>query len=145
MNYIAKFLTIPFGVDGISFSLVILTVFVVPIRILLSFSALNIKKRFLSFIFLFFLEFFIVLSISALDILSFYIYFEFTLVPMFLLIGFGGSRFRKIRASFFLFFYTLFGSVFMFMTLFYMLTTVGGTLFDEIFYFNFYFGEEKIL
>ena len=46
----------------------------------------------------------------VLDILYFYIFFESTLIPLFLLIGMFGSA-NKIRASYYLFLYTLAGSL----------------------------------
>ena len=42
----------------------------------------------------------------VLDILLFYVFFESTLPPLFLLIGLFGSS-NKVRASFYLFLYTL--------------------------------------
>ena len=39
------------------------------------------------------------------------VFFEAILIPMFFLVGFLGSRARKIRAAYLLFFYTLFGSL----------------------------------
>ena len=44
----------------------------------------------------------------VLDILLFYIFFESILPPLFILIGLFGSN-NKVRASFYLFLYTLFG------------------------------------
>ena len=55
---------------------------------------------------------------SALDLLLFYILFEGILIPMFLLIGIWGSREEKVRASYYFFFYTLIGSVFMLLGIF---------------------------
>ena len=62
-----------------------------------------------------------------LDVFLFYIFFEAILIPMFILVGIWGSRERKIRAVYLLFFYTLFGSLLMLVGLLYMYT-VAGTL-----------------
>ena len=59
------------------------------------------------------MESLLIIVFSVLDLLLFYIFFESILIPMFLIIGIWGSRRRKIRASYLLFFYTLFGSVLM--------------------------------
>src|SRR5437763_15376301 len=52
----------------------------------------------------------------VLDILLFYIFFESILPPLFLLIGLFGSS-NKVRASFYLFLYTLLGSLFMLLSI----------------------------
>lgn len=59
------------------------------------------------------------------DLINIYIFFESTLIPLFLLIGiFGGAN--KIRASFYLFLYTLFGSLFMLLSIL-KIGSVAGT------------------
>ena len=52
----------------------------------------------------------------VLDILLFYIFFESILPPLFILIGLFGSS-NKVRASFYLFLYTLFGSLFLLLSI----------------------------
>lgn len=64
---------------------------------------------------------------SALDLLLFYILFEGILIPMFLLIGIWGSREEKVRASYYFFFYTLIGSVFMLLGIFQLYDIAGTT------------------
>jgi len=64
---------------------------------------------------------------SALDLLLFYILFEGILIPMFLLIGVWGSREEKVRASYYFFFYTFVGSVFMLLGIFQLYSSVGTT------------------
>ena len=64
---------------------------------------------------------------AALDLLLFYILFEGILIPMFLLIGIWGSREEKVRASYYFFFYTLIGSVFMLLGIFQLYDTTGTT------------------
>lgn len=65
------------------------------------------------FIIYLFIEWFICLSFLTKDLLFFYITFECSIIPMFLLIGLKGSRERKIRASVLFFLYTFLGSLFM--------------------------------
>jgi NADH-ubiquinone oxidoreductase chain 4 len=64
---------------------------------------------------------------SLLDLLLFYVFFESILIPMFLIVGVWGSRARKIRASYLLFFYTLFGSVFMLLAILLLFFETGTT------------------
>lgn len=64
---------------------------------------------------------------SSLDIILFYILFEAVLIPMYLVIGVYGSRQRRIRASYLLFLYTLFSSIFMFLAILYIYFSFGTT------------------
>jgi len=64
---------------------------------------------------------------TSLDILLFYLFFEAVLIPMFLIIGIYGSRERRIRASYLLFLYTLFSSIFMFLAILYIYYKTGTT------------------
>jgi proton-translocating NADH-quinone oxidoreductase chain M len=76
------------------------------------------------------------------DLLLFYIFFEATLIPMFLLIGFWGSRERKIRAVYLLFFYTLFGSLMMLLGILYIYKTKGTLNIEYLFACFFSFKEQ---
>ena len=79
-----------------------------------------------------------------LNIFLFYIFFESTLIPLFLLIGIYGSN-NKIRASFYLFLYTLTGSLFLLLAILYILTIVGGTDLDLLFKSNLNYNIQLIL
>jgi NADH-ubiquinone oxidoreductase chain 4 len=60
------------------------------------------------------------------------------LPPLFLLIGLFGSS-NKVRASFYLFLYTLLGSLFMLLSIIVMSSIMGTTDFDVLFKTNFKF------
>jgi NADH-ubiquinone oxidoreductase chain 4 len=64
---------------------------------------------------------------SCLDVMFFYLLFEAVLIPMFLIIGFYGSRGRKIRSAYMLFLYTLFSSLLMFLAILYIYFKFGST------------------
>lgn len=99
------------GVDGISLWLVLLTTLLMPIAVLSSWTA--IKKRQLSYyIFLLLLESAMIGVFVSLDLLLFYLFFEASLVPMFLLIGIWGGE-RRIYAAVKFFIYTAVGSLLM--------------------------------
>ena len=68
----------------------------------------------------------------VLDILLFYIFFESILPPLFILIGLYGST-NKVRASFYLFLYTLLGSLFMLLSILTMSSIMGTTDFDALY------------
>ena len=104
---------IVFGVDGVALFMIILTAFLVPVCILLSWSPTvkaNVKEYNIAF---FVLESILFGVFCSLDLLLFYLLFEAVLIPMFFIVGVFGSRDRKIRASYLLFLYTLISSVFM--------------------------------
>jgi len=73
----------------------------------------------------FLLEFILFVVFCSLDLLVFYIFFEAVLIPMFLVIGFYGSRERRIRSSYLLFFYTLISSIIMFIAILFIFFKFG--------------------
>lgn len=115
-----------FGVDGISLFFLVLTTFLIPLCFIMSWSTLRYALREYMFCFLA-LEFLLLVVFSILDVLGFYLFFESTLIPMFLLIGLWGSRHRKIRAAYFLFFYTFLGSLLFLLALFSLWSLTGTT------------------
>ena len=99
------------GVDGLSILLVLLTTFLTPISILSTWTAIEERvKEFMAFFLL--LEVGMVGVFVALDLFLFYIFWEFTLVPMYFLIGIWGGP-RKIYAAIKFFLYTMAGSILM--------------------------------
>jgi len=99
------------GIDGISLLLVLMTTLLMPLCVLCSWN--YIKTRVRTFLFLLLLIEASMLGVfMALDFVFFYVVWEATLIPMFLLIGIWGGD-RKIYASIKFFLYTLAGSVMM--------------------------------
>nr|YP_009350055.1 NADH dehydrogenase subunit 4 [Spongospora subterranea]AIK19923.1 NADH dehydrogenase subunit 4 [Spongospora subterranea] len=125
-----------FGVDGLSLFFILLTTFLIPICILSSWKNIlsNVKLFFILFLFL---EIFLLIIFSILDLFLFYIFFESVLIPMFLIIGIWGSRERKIKASYFFFIYTLFGSLVMLLGILLVLFDTGTTSFFTLISHNF--------
>lgn len=116
------------GVDGISILFILLTTILIPVCILCSwetFLVLPGAKWFL--ILLFFMEFCLLNVFFILDLLLFFIFFEGILIPMFLIIGVWGSRYRRIYASYVFFLYTMFGSVFLLVSILFFYQEVGTT------------------
>ena len=103
------------GLDGLSIYFVLLTTIIMPIALLSNWKSINENiKSFVIIILL--LESLLLAVFLVLDILLFYIFFESILPPLFLLIGLFGSS-NKVRASFYLFLYTLFGSLFLLLSI----------------------------
>ena len=112
-----------FGLDGFSAFFFLLSSLLNFLCVLYSWKNDLIKEYIIN---LLVLELLLLLVFSVLDILLFYIFFEAILIPMFLLIGLFGSRARKIRAAYLLFFYTFVGSVLMLLGILYIYTIVGS-------------------
>jgi NADH-quinone oxidoreductase subunit M len=112
------------GVDGLSILLVLLTSFLTPISILSTWTAVEERVKD-------FMIFFLLLEIGmmgvflAQDLFLFYIFWEFTLVPMYFLIGIWGGP-RRIYAAIKFFLYTMAGSILMLLAILW-LGIYGGT------------------
>lgn len=99
------------GIDGLSILLMLLTTFLTPISILSTWTAVEERvKDFMIFFLL--LEVGMVGVFVALDLFLFYIFWEFTLVPMYFLIGIWGGP-RRMYAAVKFFLYTMAGSILM--------------------------------
>ncbi len=123
------------GIDGISFPLVLLTTFLIPICILCSWNAIQqrIKEFMISFLLL---ETFVIGMFCSLDLIVFYIFFEAVLIPMFLIIGIWGGA-NRIYAAFKFFLYTLLGSVLMLIAIIYITGVVGSSDLERVLSYNF--------
>jgi len=112
------------AVDGLSILLLLLTTFLTPISILSTWTAVEERvKDFMLFFLL--LEIGMVGVFLAQDLFLFYIFWEFTLVPMYFLIGIWGGP-RRIYAAIKFFLYTMAGSILMLLAILW-LGIYGGT------------------
>ena len=85
------------GVDGISMLFVILTTFLMPICVLASWGVEKRVKEYMAAFLV--LETLMIGVFCALDIVLFYVFFDASLIPMFIIIGVWGGK-RRIYASF---------------------------------------------
>jgi len=113
------------GVDGISMLFVILTTFLMPICILASRDSITVRVKEYMMAFLV-LETLVIGVFCAMDIVLFYLFFEGSLIPMFLIIGVWGGK-RRVYASYKFFLFTFLGSVFMLVAIMAMFWTAGTT------------------
>ncbi|MBS9720276.1 NADH-quinone oxidoreductase subunit M [Tianweitania sp. BSSL-BM11] len=113
------------GVDGISMLFVILTTFLMPLCIAASWVSVEkrVKEYMIAFLIL---ETMVIGVFCALDIVLFYVFFEASLIPMFIIIGVWGGK-RRVYASFKFFLYTLLGSVLMLLAIMAMFWQAGTT------------------
>jgi NADH-quinone oxidoreductase subunit M len=110
-------------VDGISLLMVLLTTFLTPIAIASTWNAVQERvKGFMMFFLL--LETGMLGVFVAVDLILFYIFWEFTLIPMYFLIGAWGGE-RRIYAAIKFFLFTMAGSVLMLVAILYIANTAG--------------------
>lgn len=113
------------GVDGISLWFVLLTAFINVVVVIASWEAITTRVNQ-------YMAAFLILSglmigvFTALDGLLFYVFFEATLIPMYLIIGIWGGP-NKIYAAFKFFLYTLLGSLLMLVALIFLYNKSGGS------------------
>lgn len=105
------------AVDGISFPLVLLTKFMMPIAILASWGESRRLRSFISCFLL--LDFAMTGTFLSTDIFLFYVFWELMLIPMILLIGVWGSQ-NRIYAALKFFLFTFAGSVLMLVAILWM-------------------------
>ena len=122
------------GVDGLSIYFVLLTTILMPIAIFSNWTSINENIKSYVIIMLL-LETLLLAVFLVLDILLFYVFFESILPPLFILIGLFGSS-NKVRASFYLFLYTLFGSLFLLLSILAISSIMGTTDLDALFKTN---------
>src|SRR6202045_4324193 len=112
------------GNDGISVWPVVLTTFLTPLCVLISWTSIHERvKEF--FILLLILETALIGVFTSLDLFLFYFFWEATLIPMALLIGIFGHE-RKVYAAVKFFMYTMIASVFMLAAILWLYAHTGS-------------------
>ncbi len=118
------------GVDGLSILMVLLTTFISMLAIVGSWDAIEHQVR-PYYIFMLLLEAGMLGVFLAQDLFLFYIFWEFTLVPMYFLIGIWGGK-QRVYASIKFFLYTMAGSLLMLLGILYMGLTNGTFAVPEL-------------
>jgi len=113
------------GVDGISVWFVLLTAFITIIVVIAAWEVITERVNQYMGAFLI-LSGLMIGTFSALDGVLFYVFFEATLIPMYLIIGIWGGP-KKIYAAFKFFIYTLLGSLLTLVALIYLYNRSGGS------------------
>jgi len=131
------------GIDGISLFFVLLTTFLFPIIILTSWNHKNnLKHYLLNFLIL---ESLLIATFIVLDLLLFYIFFESILIPLFIIIMSFGDLLTKEKAGYMLFLYTLFGSLFMLLSIITIVILTGTSDFQILSSIDFNSDIQKLL
>ncbi|MDX2181038.1 MAG: NADH-quinone oxidoreductase subunit M [Bryobacteraceae bacterium] len=111
------------GIDGLSLWLVILTTFLTPLAVLISWNYIDRRiKEYYAFLIL--LAFGMIGVFVSLDLFVYYVFWEVGLVPMYFLIGIWGHE-RRIYAAVKFFLYTMVGSVLMLAAIVYLYLKSG--------------------
>ena len=113
------------GLDGISFWFVLLTAFITVVVVISAWEVITERVNQYMGAFLI-LSGLMVGVFCALDAMLFFVFFEATLIPMYLIIGIWGGP-NKIYAAFKFFLYTLLGSLLMLIALVYLYSKSGGS------------------
>lgn len=142
-HYNIQLFDVYLGIDGISIYFILLTTIIIPIALLSNWDSINENvKSYLIIILL--LETLLLAVFLVLDILLFYIFFESVLPPLFILIGLFGSK-NKVRASYYFFLYTLWGSLFLLLSILTIYSIMGTTDFDALFKVDFDYKTQIII
>ena len=131
------------GVDGVSMPFVLLTTFLMPICIVASWAPIQTRVKEYMICFLA-LEALLLGVFAALDIVLFYVFFEGSLIPMFIIIGIWGHG-NRVYAAFKFFLYTLTGSLLMLLAIMAMYWTAGTTDITVLLKTSFPLGMQKWL
>lgn len=102
-----KFLNIEYslGLDNLGFTFILLTVFLIPVCLIISWKNITYGLKYFFILFLI-LEVLLINVFLAVDLMVFYFAFESILIPMYILVGYWGSRERRCMLHF-NFFYIL--------------------------------------
>lgn len=131
------------GIDTLSLVFLFLTIFLTFICIVsVWFNTQRIRQN---LILTFFVQFLLLQVFSVLDVFFFFVFYEFVLFPMFLLIGSWGGRPQKLYAAYLFFYYTLLGSVLMLFSVVYIHVVVGSTSYLALLSHTFTYSEQYIL
>lgn len=142
-HYNVQIFDVYLGIDGVSIFFILLTTIIMPIALLSNWN--SIKENMKSYlIIMLLLETLLLTVFMVLDIMLFYIFFESILPPLFILIGIFGSD-NKVNASYYLFLYTLWGSLFLLLSILTTSSIMGSTDFDTLFKLNFEYKTQIIL
>lgn len=127
-------ISIRFGVDSISFFFIYLTSLLIPLCLLFTaISKTTTSNKNSNAFLIFFIGSLLLIVFYSLDLLLFYISFEAILIPFFLYIGVAGYRVRRIHAAYLFFFYTLVGSFFTLVSIFFIFLETGSTDIEILF------------
>jgi len=131
------------GIDGIALALILLTLLLTPAAVVAGWRAID-RRTGLYYGALLIQQGLMLGVFCALDSLLFYVFWEFMLAPMFLIIGIWGGE-RRIYATVKFFLFTFLGSVFMLVALVYLYLKAGSYAIPDLHAVRLTLGEQQLL
>nr|YP_009480275.1 NADH dehydrogenase subunit 4 [Navis striatus]AIZ58460.1 NADH dehydrogenase subunit 4 [Navis striatus]AIZ58473.1 NADH dehydrogenase subunit 4 [Navis striatus]QLD97032.1 NADH dehydrogenase subunit 4 [Navis striatus]QLD97045.1 NADH dehydrogenase subunit 4 [Navis striatus] len=136
MNYVGGL----FGLDLMGFNLVMLSMWISMLMIIASFKKMELEdKKF--FFYVLMMALLLSLCFSCLNLLGFFLFFESVLFPIIMMIFKWGVQPERLQAGIYMLFYTLFGSMPLFIFLLFSKSSLDFLFlyFEKIYYNNFVF------
>nr|YP_010727942.1 NADH dehydrogenase subunit 4 [Bothrogonia tibetana]WDZ68123.1 NADH dehydrogenase subunit 4 [Bothrogonia tibetana] len=122
------------GLDYISYGFILLTFFISSLMVICS-SKVFLLKNNVFFLFLVYLLCFCLLIVFIMkNMFLMYLFFEFSLIPLVILVFGWGYQPERIISGFYLFFYTLFASLPLLICIIFLYNQVNSVYFDMVFY-----------
>lgn len=122
------------SLNKLSLIFILLSILLITINIKYNWNSNNYSREFILLLFL--LLTILIGLFTAEDLILFYVFFEFTLIPIFILIGVQGSRAERVKASFYFFLYTFTGSIVMLLSIIKIYILTGTTNFFFLSYIH---------
>ena len=121
----------------------LLTTFLIPILVFISIKtgAKNIRSCYWIFLAI---ELVLILTLVSFDMVIFFLVFETTLTLMYFLVYYWGSKLYKIRSGFYLFMFTIFGSILLIIGIIFLLLITGSTNLIVLENFHFSVNQQKL-
>nr|UFK32242.1 NADH dehydrogenase subunit 4 [Eurhadina acapitata] len=133
-----SFISYNYGLDYYSYGLIILSLLIISLMIIASNKITNFSKPMFLFVTLV-LCLCLILVFCSLNILVMYIFFEFSLIPLLMLIYIWGYQPERLVSGLYLFFYTLFASLPFLLIVIYMMINSMTLYFDMEYYIPYSF------
>ena len=134
-DWLADGIRYQLGIDGISMLFVLLSTLLMPLCILASWNSITKRVREYMIAFLV-METLMIGVFTSMDLVMFFIFYEASLIPMFLIIGVWGGQ-NRVYASLKFFMFTFAGSVLMLLSILYMYWRTGTTDIPTLMEFDF--------
>lgn len=116
------------GLDGINISLILLLSIIYPIILWISNESRSLYNK------LYIIYIIIIMIFIVLDLFLFYLFFELILIPMFIIIGIYGTKYKRIEASYRFILYTFSGSLLMILSIIIIGLLYGTTNLEYLIY-----------
>nr|YP_009531286.1 NADH dehydrogenase subunit 4 [Idiocerus laurifoliae]AXY64098.1 NADH dehydrogenase subunit 4 [Idiocerus laurifoliae] len=129
LSYFFTNISYLFGTDCISYLLILLSFFIISLMLLSSTSLSTPSFLFLNLI----LSLSLYIIFSVLNMFLMYLFFEFSLIPLIILILGWGYQPERLMSVLYLFFYTLFASLPLLLIIIYFYFNFGSLFFDYSF------------